>query len=98
MIYKGSKSKEENSIIVECECSTHSMKITSFEEDSEVCISMFKDNFYGKQNSIVKIILNRIKLAWRMLRGKEYYLEEIIIDKKDLTKLINTLQKMKEVK
>lgn len=99
MIFNKGKSADPEdtikSIIVECKCSTHYMKITSYEEDSELFISLFTDNFYNKQDGPIRVILHRIKWAWKMLIGKEYQLEEVIIDKSDVDKIIKALKSMK---
>jgi len=99
MIFNSSKNKDPEdttkSVIVECECSTHNMKITSYEEESQIYISMFTDNFYWKQDGIFKTLFGRIATAWKMLIGKQYLLEQVIVDKSDVDKIIKALKSMK---
>lgn len=88
------KDPNKKSVIVECECSTHYLQLTAYEGDNSIYFTFLEDKFYSQQDGILRTIVTRIKLAWKMLTGKRYQLEEIIIDKKDIQELVNSIIEM----
>lgn len=52
--------------------------------------------FYERQRGIFKIIKNRLKICWNILRGKEYRLFDVNINKAEINKIISSLEEMKK--
>ena len=86
---------EEKEILIECSCGTHLIKISSFDDESEVFFEIWASNFYTKQKESLHIrFLHRLKLIWYAIRGKEYRLEDFVLDKNDINELISALQEV----
>lgn len=84
--------------IVKCDCGCHGIEIMRIVGDDNIYISPYTDNFYSKQNKgLFKTIVNRIKNAWKMICGKEYQLEELVVNLEETDELINALQKIRKV-
>lgn len=102
MIYTGRNKvgeSDEDTIIVDCKCGTHLIKITSFNNEPEVYIGMWSSNFCTKQKApLFSRIWDRLKLIWFVISGKEYLLEEIILDKNDVAHLEEALKQILENK
>lgn len=98
MLFKGKQNlhnTEENQIIVECSCGTHLIKITSFSDEPETFFEIWASNFYTKQKKSLHFrIWHRLKLIWYAIRGKEYRLEDFVLDKNDINELISALQEV----
>lgn len=91
------KGKINNSVkcktLVECECGTHLVQFFTFDDEDEVYIDFYTDNFSSKQHPIRNKLKTKFKMIWQALRGKEYTVEEIVITKDDAKELISALQK-----
>lgn len=84
---------EEKQIIVECSCGTHLFKIISFTDSDEIYFDIWSSNFCNKQHkNIFSRIYKRLKMIWFAITGKEYRLEEFVLDKEDVTSLTTALQ------
>ena len=81
------------SITIPCECGTHEIKITKFENDTCCYLSFFVDSFY-LQDGIWKMICNRIKKAFSILCGKSYRYEEIVIQEEGLKEIRDGINKI----
>ena len=100
MIYTG-KSKvgdvNEDNIVVECSCGTHSFKITSYSNDEDVYISIWSNNVYSKQNPPFLVKLwKRLKSIWFAICGKEYLLEDFVLSKDDTERLDYAIKRILE--
>lgn len=86
---------KESKIYLECECGTHLMQIVSFDDDPDIYINFYTDNFYAQQKeNIFKRMWNKLKHIWYIITNKQYVFEEIVVQKKDIDKLVNALQKI----
>ena len=98
MLFKGKQNlynTEENQIIVGCSCCTHLIKITSFSDEPETFFEIWASNFYTKQKKPLHFrIWHRLKLIWYAIRGKEYRLEDFILDEDDIKELVKALQEI----
>ncbi len=84
--------------IVECSCGCHGIKVMRIVGDDSVYISPYTDNFYSKQiQGFFKNILHKTKVIWKIICGKEYELEELVITLKETDELINALQEIRKV-
>jgi len=66
-----------------CNCRTEHLEFNWF-DDQELFISHYIDSFYAEQTGVFNIIWTRIKNAWMMIRGKQFFAFEIAIDKEQL--------------
>lgn len=80
---------KDNSIIIECDCNTHSIKLVKGDEN-EYYLNEYVHTFYSKQD---KTFFNKLKFKlkyiWYILRGKDYLLEEVCLTHKDMTEIID---------
>ena len=69
-----------------CNCRTEHLEFKWYDEDidPELYISHYIDSFYADQHGLFNIIWTRIKNAWMMLMGKQFFAFEVIINKKQL--------------
>ena len=64
--------------------------------EDEYYISIHTSKFYSEQKGIFKLIGHRIKLAFKMLLGKEYRLTEVCMKRQDIDDLIKELEEIKK--
>lgn len=91
--------KENKVIIVNCNCGCdEQINIRRFDdnESTEYFLSICEPVFYTKQNGIFKTIKNRFKSCWRILRGKEYLLCDLSLNKQQIKELENKLKEIQE--
>lgn len=82
--------------ICECGCGNGFLvRINVEDEERYVTISTTSSGFMSKQGGICESIKNRIKSAWFMLRGKEYYLHDVVITKKEWSKFLSAINTVK---
>ena len=103
MIFKGKHNvgaTKMNEILIQCDCGTHLFKISTFDDnDDTYYFEVWGSNFYTKQKeSLLKRFLHRLKLIWNAIRGKEYLLEDIVLNDKDYEELIDALSKVRQNK
>lgn len=75
------KQDQENRFRIDCDCTMCSIV---FDYEPEECmpyentiyISYHIDKFYAKQGSILKSLLERFKIAWKVLKNGSYFLYE----------------------
>lgn len=88
MIFKG-KDKHTKVVIVNCNCGCDEAiqikkLVYDVNDDDEYYLSILAGEFGATQRGIFRTIGHRLKLAWKMLRGKEYLLTEIVMTKEEL--------------
>lgn len=77
-----------------CKCGCgNGMNITFCFDDDDyyVVIDTVTNGFMSKQCGIFAIIRRRVKAAWLMLRGKEFVLHDIALDKKEWNEFVNVV-------
>ena len=83
--------------ILNCRCHCGSSIVFEFDPmDREICIATMAELFVVNQHPIRKAIKDRFKVAWAMLRGKEYCLHEIILEDgkwDEFVKCVNEIDK-----
>ena len=88
--------KKDINLFCSCGCGNGLQIILRLDEDDHFAyINTLASGFYTEQRSIWKTIMHRIKAAWFMLRGKEFYLHEILITKyqwNDFVKAVNEVK------
>lgn len=78
-------------IIIFCKCGCdHGINIDfRFEEvDGDICISTIASCFSARQLAFRKRIGRCLKAAWFMLRGKEYELHDVILNREEWKKFV----------
>lgn len=88
MIFKGND-KHTKVVIVNCNCGCDEAiqikkLVYDVKDDDEYYLSILAGEFGSTQRGIFRTIGHRLKLAWKMLRGKEYLLTEIVMTKEEL--------------
>ena len=84
-----SKEKEEiiNKFVYECSCGCAELQFDQWKDDGMAFISYVIPAWYASGYTGLK---NALKIIWTVLRGKQYYFYEIVIDDND------TLRRFKE--
>lgn len=90
--------KKDINISCNCGCGNGFSFTFRIEDDDDfdyVYLSTFSSGFYANQCKFLKILKRRIQAAWLMLRGKEFYLHEVVLTKeqwKDFVKAVNEVK------
>lgn len=98
MIFEG-KDKHTKVVIVNCNCGCDEAiqikkLVYDVKDDDEYYLSILAGEFGSTQRGIFRTIGHRIKLAWKMLRGKEYLLTEIVMTKEELDEYKKVLKEL----
>jgi hypothetical protein len=88
MVFKG-EDKHTKVVVVNCNCGCdEAIQIKKLvydaNNDEEYYLSILAGEFGATQRGIFRTIGHRIKLAFKMLFGKEYLLTEIVMTKEEL--------------
>lgn len=79
-----------------CRCGcTEGFRLNFYVEEANpfVIISTTTTGFYAKQYKPMRVIWERIKAAWFMLRGKEYRLHEIVLHEEQWKEFVEDINK-----
>jgi hypothetical protein len=79
---------------LECICGCTSLKFMSYPEDKQVCITQYVSNFYVKQNGMFSELWKRIKFAFHILMGKEFYMYDLVIEDEKIAEFKNWVSKI----
>lgn len=98
MIFKGND-KHTKVVIVNCNCGCDEAiqikkLVYDVKDDDEYYLSILAGEFGSTQRGIFRTIGHRLKLAWKMLRGKEYLLTEIVMTKEELEEYKKVLEEL----
>ena len=87
---KGEDSAKEDlkPVYVECGCGFSGIRLTDLEDC--ICLDLWMTKW--NQEGIIKSILKRFKLMWKVFRNGDYFLQEIILEKKDVENLKKYLE------
>lgn len=98
---------EIGKIQTECSCGCSTLKIEKIENftDEEIIdlnlpqekqydysFQFYVSKFYSRQEGFVSTIKRRLKLLWYIIRGKDYLLEDLIFNEKQVKELIKGLE------
>lgn len=93
MVLKNSL-EEIKEILIQCSCGTHLFKIISI--DNDYYFEIWASTFCTKQRgNIFQRMSHRLKMIWFAISGKEFRLDDIILEEKDIDELITALQNIK---
>lgn len=83
--------ENEKVLKIECSCGCGEeiriQKNIYTNDKADYYLSLQVSQFYAKQNGIWRTIKHRIKTAFKILRGKEYRLTDIILEEDDMKEL-----------
>jgi hypothetical protein len=85
----------QDSIIVECAARDHGLALHLDEEDGWLYLSVYISEFYNKQHSCFERWWERVKLAATALLGRDYLLEEIVLEPEAIRELAEFLAESK---
>lgn len=96
----GGSDKNTKLVIVNCNCGCdEAIQIKKFkfdeQEEDEYYLSILAGEFGSTQRGIFRTIGHRIKLAFKMLFGKEYLLTEIVMKPEEFEEYKKILEELK---
>jgi hypothetical protein len=82
------KNKEEiiSKFWFDCSCGCGELVFSQWKDDGMAFISYHIPAFYAYQRNLWTTIKHRAKIIWNILRGKEFYLYEIVIEDNETLK------------
>ena len=94
------KNDKSELIIIDCDCgceeAIYIRKFVYENSEPDYSLSICGGKFYTEQKGIFRIIGSRLKNAWRVLRGKDYRLCDIIIKPTTIDELIEKLEEIRK--
>lgn len=91
----------EDQILVSCDCGCGNGFVINFkywsENDSYVCLSSTTTGFYSQQCRFGSRIARCIKAAWFMLCGNEFYLHDIMLNKRQWNDFVDAINKIGKI-
>jgi hypothetical protein len=88
-----------NAEIIECNCGCGMLKVEQFKDDGYTILSYYVQAFGVHQETAWDKFKSRVRMAWDILRGKEYRLYEIVIESDDdLNRLKAFVSQMRPIK
>lgn len=92
------ESKDEKVLVVTCTCGCEdAIHLKRFvDEDKSIPVEYYltinSGKFYSEQDGILRIIARRLKRAWKVLRGKDYCCNEIVMKREEVVEMVNQLE------
>ena len=93
--------QNKREILVECDCGLEILRIIKYQDEytEEYYIEVCEPHFYSKQDKTFwQKLKHKTKYIWYILLGKEYKLEQIVLNRKHIEQLIDALNKLKNYK
>ena len=59
------------------------IKINTDDVDYYAFLSYMNGNFYKEQDGVIRTFVNKVKKIWAIIRNKDYYYSDVIMDRKD---------------
>ena len=90
--------KKDINIFCNCGCGdgfTFTFRVEPDDEFDYVYFSTFTSVFYSMSRSFLNTLRRRIEAAWFMLRGKEFYLHEVILTKEQWSDFVKSVNEVK---
>ena len=89
--------KKDISVFCNCGCSNGFLINLRFMlyDDGDVYIDTITSGFCAQQCGFIKRLARRIKAAWFMLCGKEFYLHEITLNKEQWNEFVEAVNEVK---
>jgi hypothetical protein len=85
--------KDDKTLMVRCKCHGHILEVT-YDEDwyENAALNVFYFSVWNQTPTPVSFF-DRLKLIWRLVKGKNLEGDDVLIDKEDARALINFLNK-----
>lgn len=79
------KSKDNKELIVSCSCGCDEGVRIKIEQDDEYYAyqSFTNGNFFKEQHGIYGVLKEKIKKIWAIIRNKDFYYSDIVMNKED---------------
>lgn len=80
------RSKDGNELYVDCHCTCNDgirIRVEKDEHDFYYYLSYTNGNWYRDQTSVLRTFFNKLKKIWAIIRNKDYYYSEILMQKED---------------
>jgi len=74
---------KDEKIFIECDCFSEGIMLETWAEDKQLCISIWKRGIHPQKRGWSY----RLKYIWQILRGKELYSDEIILNNEKSAKV-----------
>lgn len=77
-------------MIVTCKCGCGAVHLTidTEEDDDYYAYQCFmKSNFYDEQYGMLGKLMDKLKKIWKIIRNKDYYYSDIVMNKEDFEQL-----------
>jgi len=83
--------KQKHSLFIECDCGCVGLKLDKFWEDEpendEMYMTFWIAKFYANQDTSWDRLKVKMKLLWRVLKGGDYFLQELVVTRKNVEKM-----------
>jgi DNA-binding GntR family transcriptional regulator len=88
---KGRTMTMQKKINIMCDCRCVTLVI---ERDKYGCLNFdfYENMFHTKQNGMIRTIMERLKLAYKILLGKEYMFYDVYVDEKESSRVLEELK------
>ena len=73
------------------------IRLDRIDDDGFVVVETLVPGFYAHGLNTIAIIKYRVKAAWYMLRGKEYNLHEVALDKKHWNEFVDAVNEVGKI-
>jgi hypothetical protein len=70
----------DKEIFIPCTCECTVIKVVRSKNDGDWWISSYVREWDSLQQNIWRVFVHRIKLAWKVLRGKEYWFYDTVVN------------------
>lgn len=91
----------KHDITINCDCGCGAafniVLRVEWSEGEFAYINTLIPGFYANQRRLIDIIKYRVKLAWLMLRGKDYYFHEVALDKRHWNEFVDAVNKVGKI-
>lgn len=78
-------------ININCGCRCRTLIIEKYKYG---CLNFdfYENMFHSKQNGMIRTIIERLKLAYKILIGKEYMFYDVYVDEKESSRVLEELR------
>lgn len=91
-------SKDKKELIITCNCGCDDsvcIKIDKADHYYYCIITYLNGNFYRDQKSVFQYIIKKLKKIWAIIRNKDYYYSDIIMNKEEFEEFRDYINQIK---
>ena len=94
------KTKDGKELHIDCRCGNDEgirFRINSFDDFSHYCLMTYTNgHFYREQDDrIWKVLYKKLKKIWAIIRNKDFYYSEIVMNKEEFNEFRDYLNSIK---